>query len=283
MKLFWKIFLTTITVFVLAFASVFYFSVTSQIRETENNIMEQYQTTGSFLTKEIEVGYLESRWPFENLKQLAQRKDFLFWWIIKEDGSIYLADKSSFMGTKAVSYFPEMEKGTKEEDIVLNRSKNYGIYTKTFTVGQTKWMFWLGFSLKDITNQRNAIILSSILISFLAELAVGIALYFIVTHFTKPISELVTGTNKVAEGNLDYQLSASSDDELGVLASGFNSMTAKLKTSYSDLENKVKLRTEELNQKLDELERMNKLMVGRELKMTEMKNEIEELKKKTGS
>jgi methyl-accepting chemotaxis protein len=283
MKLFWKIFLTTITVFVLAFASVFYFSVTSQIREAENNIMEEYQTTGSFLTKEIQVGYLESRWPFENLKQLAERKDFIFWWIIKEDGSIYLADKSSFMGTKAVSYFPEMGKVTKEEDIVLNRSKNYGIYTKTFVVGQTKWMFWLGFSLKDITNQRNAIILSSILISFLAEVAVGIALYFVITHFTKPISALVEGTKIVAEGNLDYQLSASSDDELGVLASGFNSMTAKLKTSYSDLENKVKQRTEELNQKLEELERMNKLMVGRELKMTEMKNEIEELKKKTGS
>lgn len=280
MKLFWKIFLTIITVFIFVIGIVSYFSVNSQVREAENNIMEQYQTNGSFLAKEIEVGYLESRWPFENLKQLAQRKDFIFWWIIKDDGSIYLADKASFMGTKAESYFPEMGKVTKDEEIILNRSKDYGIYKKTFIVGQTQWMFWLGFSLKSIAAQRNGIIFSSVIVLILALLFVGIVLYFLVTHFTRPISSLVEGTRVVAEGNLDHQLQSTSDDELGVLACAFNNMTAKLKKSYTDLEEKVKQRTEELNQKVEELERMNKLMIGRELKMTEMKNEIDTLKTK---
>jgi flagellar hook-associated protein FlgK len=44
------------------------------------------------------------------------------------------------------------------------------------------------------------------------------------------------------------------------------------------LEQKVEQRTGELNSKLEELERMNKLMIGRELKMVEMKKEIEALK-----
>lgn len=46
------------------------------------------------------------------------------------------------------------------------------------------------------------------------------------------------------------------------------------------LETKIAERTKELNTRVEELERMNKIMVGRELKMVELKKEVEELKKK---
>ena len=59
-------------------------------------------------------------------------------------------------------------------------------------------------------------------------------------------------------------------------------MAAKLKESYSRLNEKVIERTKdlevaktELKKNLDEVERMNKLMVFRELKMIELKKEIE--------
>jgi hypothetical protein len=45
------------------------------------------------------------------------------------------------------------------------------------------------------------------------------------------------------------------------------------------LENKVAERTKELGNKIKELESTNKSMVGRELKMVELKKEIENLKK----
>ena len=46
-----------------------------------------------------------------------------------------------------------------------------------------------------------------------------------------------------------------------------------------DLEVKVNERTKELNDRIKELETLNKSMVGRELKMIELKEEIEHLKK----
>jgi methyl-accepting chemotaxis protein len=54
--------------------------------------------------------------------------------------------------------------------------------------------------------------------------------------------------------------------------------TVELQKLKDDLETTVAQRTEELNQKLNELEKINKMMVGRELKMAEMKRELEKLK-----
>ncbi|CAH8286500.1 PAS domain S-box-containing protein [Mariniflexile fucanivorans] len=54
----------------------------------------------------------------------------------------------------------------------------------------------------------------------------------------------------------------------------------ELEQYRNNLENLVKTRTEEVNLKNAELQRMNKLFVGRELKMKELKNIIKELKLK---
>lgn len=53
----------------------------------------------------------------------------------------------------------------------------------------------------------------------------------------------------------------------------------KLARHSKDLEVKVAERTAELEVQVKELQRMNKIMVGRELKMIELKSELEKLKK----
>ncbi|OFX83804.1 MAG: hypothetical protein A2W99_03050 [Bacteroidetes bacterium GWF2_33_16] len=47
----------------------------------------------------------------------------------------------------------------------------------------------------------------------------------------------------------------------------------------SELEKKIEVRTTELKEKIDELERMNKLFIGRELRIKELRDKIEELNK----
>jgi len=82
---------------------------------------------------------------------------------------------------------------------------------------------------------------------------------------------LVNAAHEVAGGNLDLQVPVVGRDEIGELTGAFNFMTSKLKESYEGLERKVLDRTAEL-------EKDNKLMIGRELKMIELKKELEELK-----
>ena len=55
--------------------------------------------------------------------------------------------------------------------------------------------------------------------------------------------------------------------------------TKELETEKASLEKKVKERTKELQERVNELERFHKLTIGRELKMVELKKEIEKLKK----
>ena len=99
------------------------------------------------------------------------------------------------------------------------------------------------------------------------------------THFIWAISNVALG---------DYSVRAryEKEDELASLALGINMMIEEiqkrekeLEKAMASLEEKVKERTEELQEKLADLERFQRLAVGRELKMVELKEEIKKLKK----
>lgn len=55
---------------------------------------------------------------------------------------------------------------------------------------------------------------------------------------------------------------------------------SELKKLQEEMEAKIEERTKELREKIEELENINRLIVGRELKMIELKKEIESLKEK---
>jgi len=102
-----------------------------------------------------------------------------------------------------------------------------------------------------------------------------------------PLRKVSYGLEQVQKGVLDTKIDIKTNDEIGEIAHVFNNMTEDLEKSrktleeYSKtLEQKVQERTGELNSKVEELQRMNTIMVGRELKMIELKKEIEELKSK---
>jgi HD-GYP domain-containing protein (c-di-GMP phosphodiesterase class II) len=52
---------------------------------------------------------------------------------------------------------------------------------------------------------------------------------------TRPLTKLVTASQTVANGNLDVQVEADSNDEIAILADSFNTMIASLKESRSNI------------------------------------------------
>lgn len=101
-------------------------------------------------------------------------------------------------------------------------------------------------------------------VSLLLFLSAGIGFY-IFHSINRPIRELVTGTRRIGEGDLDYEIPLESEDEIGELASSFNRMTSELKKSRGEiegwsrqLESRVKQATAELEAANRELQEANR-------------------------
>lgn len=97
--------------------------------------------------------------------------------------------------------------------------------------------------------------------------------YIFIRQNLKPLSELERATTLVSAGNLDAEISVKTGDEIESLADNFNKMIRQLKKSKENIDAKIRERTERLS-------KLNKVLIGRELKMAEMKKKISDLQKK---
>ena len=161
--------------------------------------------------------------------------------------------------------------------------------------------------LKPIREIRNTIILGGIAIFGL--IIIGIIL--LSNWFLAGLLIIKASIEKIKSGDFSQRIETKSKDEIGYLGTAFNTMldsvekseqelkkskerteemnldlenkveerTGELKKLKNDLEKIVESRTTELSEKIAELEKFKELTVGRELKMVELKKEIEKLSK----
>ena len=119
------------------------------------------------------------------------------------------------------------------------------------------------------TENGKSLIAIIIVISSLLFLLWGVVLAFLLT---KPLKDLEKTALLIASGKDDERSNIKSKNEIGNVARAINQMADNLQKSKAGIEIRVKERTLEL-------EKLNKFMVGRELKMMELKKELEDLKK----
>ncbi|MBI3325556.1 MAG: GAF domain-containing protein, partial [Nitrospinae bacterium] len=91
--------------------------------------------------------------------------------------------------------------------------------------------------------------------SILLLLGLGMAVLaslLIGRRVVRPVEVLRQGTARIGSGDLDHRLEIKTGDEFQALAEEFNHMTAQLKESYANLEQKVEERTLELSEALEQ-------------------------------
>jgi signal transduction histidine kinase len=116
----------------------------------------------------------------------------------------------------------------------------------------------------DIVIAKRNIFLKGFLVTIIILSAASILYFYLINRVTKPLVELSAATQDIARGNLETQVWATTQDEIGELASSFNVMVHQLKESRDQiedwgrkLEQRVEERTRELEQAHDELQETN--------------------------
>ena len=82
---------------------------------------------------------------------------------------------------------------------------------------------------------------------------IAILAYITAGKIVRPIKELQKGAEQMGAGDLDYRITVNTGDEIEDLALKFNDMASKLKLFYIKLEEMVKERTRELEQRNEEI------------------------------
>jgi HAMP domain-containing protein len=145
----------------------------------------------------------------------------------------------------------------------------------------------------DLSNDQITARVTQFTLFIFILVIVGILVcYFLITalltsSIIKNIEDLKIAATNIEQGDLETPVTSPSHDEIGELAETLEQMRKEVKNSRKqlesankNLESQVQDRTAQLKTKLDELESLNRFMVDREVKMVELKRELEELRQK---
>lgn len=125
----------------------------------------------------------------------------------------------------------------------------------------------IGMSLAEVDRDIKKVQNNMIVFAIIAFLVISVTISVSISRYvTRPVRELVKGTKKVAEGDLNYSLSIKGEDEIAQLASSFSQMTSDLKRADEELvewgktlEQKVQERSEELRRTENQLIQSDKV------------------------
>jgi len=114
------------------------------------------------------------------------------------------------------------------------------------TVNKLGWTVMVRQDSSEALAAVDAVTRNSILVSLLVVLAATFVALVLAQTFVRPISQLTNDALQLAEGKLFVRSQVKSNDEIGVLASTFNSMTSQLQETLQGLEERVAARTKDL-------------------------------------
>lgn len=169
--------------------------------------------------------------------------------------------------TEAKGHFSEKEGDT-------DRLFSYATATGYLEYKGYGWIVFLSHAEAEVLGPAIDLQLRILLVAGLTVAAAAVFALYISRLIARPLAELETATRSMAKGDLSRRIGVDRSDEFGQLADSFNYMASELESLYSDLDQRVKERTEELenvNQRLGVLasitrhDAMNQMTVQRGL------------------
>ncbi len=149
-----------------------------------------------------------------------------------------------------------------EQVLKTNPAPGSGLYTSYAGIKVLGYYSWIPeLQVAVITEIEQQEVVQGILLNLLSNLVVGlftIGMAFVIVFFSsrtisKPIANLAEKVTLLASGELGARISVDRQDEIGTLASGFNTMASEFQNLVKTLELKVEDRTKDLQKQANRL------------------------------
>ncbi len=108
-------------------------------------------------------------------------------------------------------------------------------FTPINAAGETWWSL-TAVSSSDVNAAVKTTVLSMILLSAAALVLIIVTIFILLHRLLRPIKSIVSAAAEIADGHLDVQLVAESEDEVGILAQTFLKMARNLNVIVSDVD-----------------------------------------------
>jgi len=121
-------------------------------------------------------------------------------------------------------------------------------------IPNTHWQVLIEFSRQTMLETANRFLYWLLVIGVVLILAGILAAWLMSRNITGPLNRLTAASTAIAAGDYSPVVPTDRRDELGKLARAFNSMTLQIKNAQHELEEKVRVRTSQLESVNKELE-----------------------------
>ena len=275
------------TVLVLSVFTLSFAHVQIERLRAEGELKNKGTTLARNLAYNSEYGILSGN--TESLNQLVKGvmdEDVVYVQVLDAQGKIIAGDQRASTEARLLNIeVPVISWALKRpaEEIGLEPLTPVKAEQKESRIGTIK----LGISLARVNLMVNQL-LGLIWGTALAVILAGVLVFAVLTRvlLIGPLKKLLSGTQKIAQGDLVYRVKVESRDEIGELASSFNVMTVELSkaqaelTGYTkELEKKVAERTQTLEKTVSELQltttELSAAKTGLEKKVAERTAELE--------
>lgn len=253
------------------------------------NTDEKYMTKGGMVTRKERLGFK---------KEFAEQNEVFGKWLKTLQAAVAGADNQALMNIISQTYKKFVYSALEQEQLFDLYEKELAAHAKRMdNLASIDELAHLDSEmaqrlvrlakehLRNVESKTEHLVnLASVvfvMISVIAIFGCWVVAKIISRKIVKPILALSDAAEIIAKGDLTRQVEVFGNDEIGQLCIAFNKMTKDLRTTTTSIE-KLQQAEGELQKTIKELEQFNKLAVGRELVMIELKKEIDALLRELG-
>lgn len=211
----------------------------SLVTVSEENYMAQAELLGALLENYLGAGETD----LEQFVDSYSKTYGVRITIVSQDGQVLAESSVDYDGMENHADRIEIKKALKGENAsILRHSKTLNLECVycAIPINNTEFNGVLRISvpLEALRGMESGFMKSALLtVAFIGILMLVVSMGFS-SYLTKPLDELTSGARRIAQGDLQVEIHTDQKDQIGSLASAFNSMTEKLKENMAQLYSK---------------------------------------------